>query len=112
MAEKNTQVFVTNMKYGISQLASSRKTFYLRDDLIRKKRLNSGIARKWGGGLPMPEFFGPFFHQVISIIRAKRCFCRPEKKDQGAQIGGWGGLGNLGNARIEKFFSLEDINRK
>ena len=19
------------------------------------------LARKWGGGLPMPEFFGPFF---------------------------------------------------
>ena len=26
-----------------------------------------------------------------------------EKKDQGARIGGWGGLGNSGNARIKTF---------
>ena len=41
---------------------------------------------------------------IFSIIRAKRRFCRPEKKDQGARIGGWGGgLANSGNARIKTF---------
>ena len=68
------------------------------------KVLIRALPESGGGGLPMPEFFGPFFHQVISIIRAKRRFCRPEKKDQGARIGGWGGgLANSGNARIKTF---------
>ena len=34
-----------------------------------KKRFLSGIARMMGGGgLPMPEFFGPFFHHVFPYI--------------------------------------------
>ena len=33
----------------------------LREDVNRKKRFLSGIARMRGGGLPMPEFFGPLF---------------------------------------------------
>ena len=33
----------------------------LREDINRKKRFLSGIARMRGGGLPMPGFFGPFF---------------------------------------------------
>ena len=28
---------------------------------IANEGFNSGIARKWGGGLPLPEFLGPFF---------------------------------------------------
>ena len=35
---------------------------------IENKRLNSGIARKWGSGLPLPEFFGPFFPAVKNDI--------------------------------------------
>ena len=35
----------------------------------KKKRFLSGIARMmWGGGLPMPEFVGPFFHHVFPYI--------------------------------------------
>ena len=35
----------------------------VREDINKKnRRFNFGIARKWGGrGLPLPEFFGPFF---------------------------------------------------
>ena len=63
-----------------------------------------------GGGLPLPEFFGPFFHQVIvPKKKVKRRFCRPEKKDQGARIGGWGG-GWLIRAMPElKPYFLDDV---
>ena len=35
--------------------------FQFREDINRKKPFLSGIARKRGGGIPMPGFFGPFF---------------------------------------------------
>ena len=34
--------------------------YYLGKASMKKKRFLSGIARMRGGGLPMPEFFGPF----------------------------------------------------
>ena len=35
---------------------------------MEKKRFLSGIARMMGGGgLSMPEFFGPLFYQVIDL---------------------------------------------
>ena len=107
---------------------------------------------KVGGGLPLPESLGPFFHQVIvpkkvifypkltifvgfsvifviiiikitkilikiimatiiiiisifSIIRAKRSFCRPEKRTKVPELGGGGFffLANSANARIKTF---------
>ena len=71
--------------------------YWVRDDINRKKkRFLSGIARIWGGGLPMPEFF-----------RSQWCL---KKEDQVARIGvrvGWGVvLGDSGNARKKTFFFL------
>ena len=40
----------------------------VREDINGKKRFLSGIARMRGGGLPMPEFLGPFFHHVFPYI--------------------------------------------
>ena len=44
--------------------------FGLREDLKRKKRLNSGIARKWGG-LPMPEFFCTVFYLSKNLVNGR-----------------------------------------
>ena len=72
---------------------------------LKNKVLIRALPESGGGVYPCPNFLVLFFHQVISIIRAKRRFCRPEKKDQGARIGGWGGgLANSGNARIKTLF--------
>ena len=68
----------------------------------QKKRFNSGIARIWGGGLPLPEFFCALFllkEKVSSMVATA------ERVGKVARIGGWGGgLANSGNARIETFF--------
>ena len=40
-------------------------SYPLREDINRKKSFLSGIARMRGGGLPIPEFFGPFFKKSI-----------------------------------------------
>ena len=42
---------------------------WIREDIRRKKRFLSGIARM-RGGLPMPGFFGPLFHQVTVLKMA------------------------------------------
>ena len=40
---------------------------------IEKKRFLSGIARIRGGGLPMPEFFGPLFRSAF-LVNKKSLF--------------------------------------
>ena len=41
---------------------------FLREDINRKKRFLSGIARMRGGGvLPRPEFFGPFSRSAFLV---------------------------------------------
>ena len=42
-----------------------------REDFGLKKRLNSGIARKWGRGLPLTDFFAPFFYLSKSILNGR-----------------------------------------
>ena len=42
-------------------------THSLREDLIRKSTFSFGHCPKRGGGLPMPEFFGPFFTKLKSL---------------------------------------------
>ena len=65
--------------------------FALWDDFTRKKRLNSGIARKWGGGLPMPEFFGPFFPPSNFHHTRKTSFLSAGKKrTKVPELGGGG----------------------
>ena len=42
--------------------------FYkVREDINEKKLFLSGIARMRGGGLPMPEFFGPFSRSAFLV---------------------------------------------
>ena len=38
-----------------------------REEVNRKKRFLSGIARMMGGGLPMPEFFGPLSRSAFLV---------------------------------------------
>ena len=45
----------------------------LREGVNRKKRFLSGIARIRGGGLPMPEFFGPLFRSAF-LVNKKSIF--------------------------------------
>ena len=40
---------------------------------IEKKRFLSGIARMMGGGLPMPEFFGPLSRSAF-LVNKKSLF--------------------------------------
>ena len=40
---------------------------------IEKKRFLSGIARMRGGGLPMPDFFGPFSKSAF-LVNKKSIF--------------------------------------
>ena len=40
----------------------------LREDIRRKKTFSFGHCPNVGGGLPMLEFFGPFFHHVFPYI--------------------------------------------
>ena len=44
---------------------------------IEKKRFLSGIARMMGGGgLPMPEFFGPLFRSAFLVNKkSQKCQC-------------------------------------
>ena len=46
---------------------------------LKKKRFLSGIARIMGGGLPMPEFFGPLFISAFLVIKKslllQKCQC-------------------------------------
>jgi len=46
---------------------------------IEKKRFLSGIARMMGGGLPMPEFFGPLFRSAFLVNKKslflQKCQC-------------------------------------
>ena len=47
---------------------------------LKKKRFLSGIARMMGGGgLPMPEFFGPFFRSAFLVNKKslflQKCQC-------------------------------------
>ena len=51
---------------SLSEILISEKAPRLGEDINRKKRFLSGIARIRGGGLPMPGFFGPFFLPSIS----------------------------------------------
>ena len=65
---------------------------------------NSGIARKWGGGLPMPEFFGTFFPPSNFHHTRKTLFLSAGKRTMVPELGGGGGgLANSGNARIKTF---------
>ena len=45
----------------------------LREDINRKKRFLLGIARMRGGGLPMPEFIGPFSRSAF-LVNKKSLF--------------------------------------
>ena len=53
----------SNKNFGLKKRPTSSqvslKSHFQREDIRRKSRLLSSIARKWGG-LPMPEFCGPF----------------------------------------------------
>ena len=67
------------------------------------------LPKKKGGGMALPEFFGPFSLSysslIVSVIRVKTSFLTSEKKDQVARIGVMGGgLGDSGNARKKMFF--------
>ena len=45
--------------------------WYIREDIRRKKRFLSGIARMRGGGVyPCPDFLAPFFYQVTVLKMA------------------------------------------
>ena len=52
---------------------SSPETVALREDINKKKRFLSGIARMRGGGLPMPEGFGPFSRGAF-LVNKKSLF--------------------------------------
>ena len=51
----------------------------VREDISRKKRFLSGIARMRGGGLPMPEFFGPISRSAFLVNKKslflQKCQC-------------------------------------
>ena len=47
--------------------------FRLGKGSTEKKRFLSGIARMIGGGLPMPEFFGPLFRSAL-LVNKKSLF--------------------------------------
>ena len=52
----------------------------LREDINRKKRFLSGIARmRGGGGLPMPKLFGPFSKSAFLVNKKslflQKCQC-------------------------------------
>ena len=56
------------------------QTIILGKTSIKKKRFLSGIARiMGGGGLPMPEFFGPLFRSVFLVNKKslflQKCQC-------------------------------------
>ena len=51
-----------------------------REEVNRKKRFLSGIARMMGGGgLPIPEFFGPLFRSAFLVNKKslflQKCQC-------------------------------------
>ena len=46
----------------------SYKIYHIREDINGKKTFSFGHCPNDGGGLPMPEFFGPFFHHVFPYI--------------------------------------------
>ena len=73
----------------------------LRDECNTKKTFQFGHCPNWGGGLPLPEFFAPFFYLKVKVSSMA---AMAERVGKVARIGGWGGgLGNSGNARIETF---------
>ena len=53
--------------------------FSLGKALTEKKRFLSGIAPMRGGGLPMPEFFGPFSRSAFLVNKKslflQKCQC-------------------------------------
>ena len=74
----------------------------LRDESKTKKMFQFGHCPNWGGGLPLPEFFAPFFY----LRKKSRQWSRRRKESVKLPElgGGGGGLANSGNARIETFF--------
>ena len=55
------------------------KSFVVREGVNGKKSFLSGIARIMGGGLPMPEFFGPLFRSAFLVNKKslflQKCQC-------------------------------------
>ena len=60
------------MQHWIKQSSQGR-------DQLKKKRFLSGIAQMRGGGLPMPEFFGPFSRSAFLVNKKslflQKCQC-------------------------------------
>ena len=55
-----------------NELLNVGATFILRKDINTKKHFLSGIARMRGGGLPMPEFFGPFSRSAFLVDKKSK----------------------------------------
>ena len=53
--------------WKICFLTRRQKTEQVREDIIGKSTFSFGHCPKRGGGLPMPEFFGPFFTKLKSL---------------------------------------------
>ena len=65
-----TTGYYTNTQYtklGVLVVPREVLLYYLGKALMEKKRFLLGIAWMRGGGLPMPELFGPFFKKCILV---------------------------------------------
>ena len=56
-----------NMRHVSFPAFNALLSSQIREDLIRKSTFSFGHCPKRGGGLPMPEFFGPFFTKLKSL---------------------------------------------
>ena len=70
---------ITTPPQGKNNSVNSRERWEVREDINEKKRFLSGIARMRGGGLPMPEFFGPLSRGAFLVNRKslfpQKCQC-------------------------------------
>ena len=77
----NTHISSASQVLQSTGVVSHSDTFYLGKASMKKKRfLLSGIARmRGGGGLPMPDFFGPFSRSTFLVNKKslflQKCQC-------------------------------------
>ena len=75
----HTVCFVSHFTTAGGGGNSHTRLLRIREGVNGKKRFLSSIARMMGGGLPMPEFFGPLFRNAFLVNKKslflQKCQC-------------------------------------